>query len=202
MDSGSSRTAWYSNMSCNQCRRRVGLRPHDELAKNKSIEFHEANMAHAVRWQSGHGRSKCAPLATLQSRRAAKGHPPLRGWSGRVGGACVEAMSDRAAVFCHRIPRARRRARRRNDRQTTLCSHSPGTCTAALATSRDMTSATTPSSSGGRCAARQPPECSRAQTACADSEAPWIDLLNPPPLALQDKPFKPSSSGAAVILST
>jgi len=26
VDEGSSRTAWYSNMSCNQCRRRVGLR--------------------------------------------------------------------------------------------------------------------------------------------------------------------------------
>jgi len=183
VDSGSSRTAWYSNMSCNQCRRRVGLRPHDELAKNKSIEFHEANMAHAVRWQSGHGRSKCAPLATLQSRRAAKGHPPLRGWSGRVGGACVEAMSDRAAVFCHRIPRARRRARRRNDRQTTLCSHSPGTCTAALATSRDIS--------------HHPVFLRRTVRGASTARV----LSSPNGVCGQrgalDRPFEPSSSGAA-----
>jgi len=49
VDFDSSRTAWYSNMSCNQCRRRVGLRTHDDLAKNKAIEYHELNVAAAVR---------------------------------------------------------------------------------------------------------------------------------------------------------
>ena len=62
MDSGSSRTAWYSNMSCNQCRRRVGLRPHDELAKNKSLELHEANMAHAVSGGAVTGEAIAHPL--------------------------------------------------------------------------------------------------------------------------------------------
>ena len=48
VDVGASRTAWYSNMSCNQCRRRVKLKAHDDIAKDKAIEMHEANLAHAV----------------------------------------------------------------------------------------------------------------------------------------------------------
>jgi hypothetical protein len=48
VDFGSSRTAWYSNLACNMCRRRVGLRTHDEMAKAKAIEYHELNMLAAV----------------------------------------------------------------------------------------------------------------------------------------------------------
>ena len=45
VDEGSSRTAWYSDLSCNMCRRRVGLKTHDLMAKEKAIAYHELNAA-------------------------------------------------------------------------------------------------------------------------------------------------------------
>jgi hypothetical protein len=72
VDVGSSRTAWYSNMSCNQCRRRVKLKAHDDIAKDKAIEMHEANLAHAVCCCLG----ECA-WGVFASPRRQRQHTPL-----------------------------------------------------------------------------------------------------------------------------
>jgi len=216
VDVGSSRTAWYSNMSCNQCRRRVKLKAHDDIAKDKAIEMHEANLAHAVccclgecvgGYLQAHAGSASTPLLPwmvcrcflgwsassyeLESARrsvakraaqrscvavgnAAGSETPERckdtassrygGSNGRPrrpfappvtcvarGNACTlpEAThvtlccrqrnavflrrvvharpSDRAGVSCHRMPRARRRAKRRNNKPTWAPPPIPGT---------------------------------------------------------------------------
>jgi len=40
VSSNSERTRWYSEMACNHCRHRVGLKTHEEVARDKAIADH------------------------------------------------------------------------------------------------------------------------------------------------------------------
>lgn len=41
LQSSTSRPAWYSEMACNHCRARAGLKTHEEIAKQKALDAHQ-----------------------------------------------------------------------------------------------------------------------------------------------------------------
>mmetsp|Transcript_10480 Transcript_10480/g.25756 ORF Transcript_10480/g.25756 Transcript_10480/m.25756 type:complete len:238 (+) Transcript_10480:229-942(+) len=57
--SGSERTSWYSEMACNQCRHRVGLPSHEEIARRRAIDEQIRIMEAAAKGKKkGKGKGK------------------------------------------------------------------------------------------------------------------------------------------------